>query len=251
MPSIPEFLNLQFLNLVFGGFIIGVFAVVVGGAMFISIPYIQWLFPQATVGAVVGNLKVGSFFRSIGSTASTWKKIEFIENFKLMPAALIGTVLGAASISHIDQRWMLPAIISAIAFTVYAPKLAHKVTKRTFSIAAFITGLYSGVLGAGIGVMLVALLRLKHPKDTQIGHVKIQARFVEFILTISAVVTHFFSGNLVTMLWVPLSVGALVGGYVGGIILHKMGDMPGKIQKLLLYSFFCVDIYVAARKFFE
>ncbi len=247
----PDFLNLQFLNLVFGGFVIGIFAVVVGGAMFISIPYVQWLFPSATIGAVVGNIKVSSFFRSVGSTISTWKKIEFIENLKLMPAAIVGTVIGAASVSHINQKWMLPAILSAIAFTIYAPKLAHKVTKKTFAIAAFITGLYTGILGAGVGVMLVALMRLKYPKDAQIGHVKIQARFVEFVLTISAVITFFFNGSLLLQLWLPLSIGGLVGGYAGGLVLDKMGEMPGKWQKLILYSFFCVDIYVAARKFFE
>jgi len=146
---------------------------------------------------------------------------------------------------------MLPAILTAIAFTIYAPKLANKVTKKTFSIAAFVTGLYSGILGAGIGVMLVALLRLKHPRDTQIGFVKIQARFVEFMLTISAVVTHFFSGNLLAALWIPLSIGALVGGYVGGVILHRLGELGGKTQKCILYAFFCVDIYVAATKFFQ
>jgi uncharacterized membrane protein YfcA len=246
-----DIFSLQFLGLIVAGMLIGVFAVIVGGAMFIAIPIVQSIFPNATVGAVVGNFKVGSFFRSIGSTAATWRQIEFKRNFQLMPGALVGAIIGASAISHIDQKWMLPAIIGAILFTIYAPRLAHKVTNKTFTAAAFLTGLYAGVLGAGIGVMLVALLRLKHPKDTELGLVKIQARFVEFIITIAAVVTHIVNGNLIAALWVPLSIGSLAGGVLGGYLLRKMGELSGKTQKYILYAAFSVDLFVATKKFFE
>jgi uncharacterized membrane protein YfcA len=203
------------------------------------------------VGAVVGNIKVSSFFRSIGSTASTFRQIEFLQNFKLVPVALVGTVLGATAISHIDQKWMLPAIVSAIIFTIQAPKFASRVTPQTFALASFITGVYAGVLGAGIGVMLVALLRLKHPEDTEIALVKIQARFVEFLLVIAAVITHIFNGSLISALWVPLSIGGIIGGYAGGVLLNKMGELSGLVQKRILYAAFSIDLLVAAKKFFE
>ncbi len=246
-----EFMTLQSFGLVLVGVFIGIFSVAVGGGLFVAIPFIQWLFPTATVGAVVGNIKVSSFFRSIGSTASTFKQIEFIQNFKLIPAALVGAVLGASAISHIDQKWLLPAIISAIAFTIYAPKLAPQITKKTFAVAAFITGVYAGVLGAGIGIMLVALMRLKYPQDREIAFVKIQARFVEFLITIMAVATHLFNGNLISSLWIPLSVGGIIGGYVGGVLLNKMGELSGALQKKILYAAFAVDLFVAGKKFFE
>ncbi len=246
-----DLLTLQSIGLIAAGAIIGIFAVVVGGAMFISIPVIQGLYPNITVGAVVGNFKVSSFFRSIGSTIATFRQIEFLQNFRLMPAAFIGTILGASAISHIDQRWMLPAIIGAILFTIYAPKLAPKVTTKTFAAATFLTGFYAGVLGAGIGVMLVALLRLKHPKDTEIGLVKIQARFVEFMITTTAVLTHILNGNLILSLWLPLSIGGLAGGFIGGFLLKKMGELSGTLQKRILYAAFAVDLIVATRKFFE
>lgn len=230
---------------------IGVFASVVGGAAFISIPFIQWCYPQATVGAVVGNLKVGGFFRSIGSTLSTYKDIAFIENFKLVPAAFLGTVAGALLIAHIDEKWMLPAIVMAILFTVQAPKLATKVTTKMFVAASFLTGVYSGVLGAGQGVMLVALLRLKHPEDSKIAYVKIQARFVEFLLMTTAVFVHAASGNLNAALWVPLSVGGFIGGYIGGNALRVMEELSGLWQKRILYTAFAVDLFVATKKFFE
>lgn len=247
----PELLTWHFAGLVFVGVFIGVFSVAVGGGLFVAIPMVETLFPTASVGAVVGNIKVGSFFRSIGSTAATWRQIEFSQNLKLLPAAMVGAVIGASTISHIDQRWLFPAIVSAIIFTVFAPKFAPRVTNQSFMVAAFVTGVYAGILGAGIGVMLVALLRLKHPQDAQLAFVKIQARFVEFLITTSAVITHLFNGNLIVALFLPLSIGGLVGGYIGGFLLHKMGELSGLWQKRILYAAFCVDLYVAGKKFFE
>jgi len=246
-----DFLTPQFFLLMAAGVFISAFAVVVGGALFVSIPFIEWVFPQATMGVVIGYIKVSSFFRGIASTAATCKQIDFIQNIKIMPLALVGTVLGATTISNIDQRWLLPAIICAIIFTLQEPKWAHRVTGKTFAAATFVTGLYYGILGAGTGVILVALMRLKHPQDTEIAFVKIQARFIEFLLVAAAAVTHIINGNLVAALWLPLSIGGLVGGYGGGLLLRKMGELSAVAQKRILYVAFAVDLIVATRKFFE
>jgi uncharacterized membrane protein YfcA len=88
---------------------------------------------------------------------------------------VIGTVLGVMVIAHLDQHWMLPAIIAAIALSELAPWLAKRITKGAFQ-AALATGAYAGFLGAGIGIILVALFRLEHPQVEKIAHVKIQAQ---------------------------------------------------------------------------
>jgi uncharacterized membrane protein YfcA len=246
-----DFANGQFLLLVLAGILIGIFSVAVGGGMFVSIPLVEWIFPQAMLGAIVGNIKVASFFRGIGSTISTWRQVDFWQCIKIMPAALLGVVLGSLTISHIDQHWLLPAILLAIAFTVQAPKFAAKISAKGFAAFSFAVGLYTGVLGAGIGVMLIALMRLKYPEDADIANVKIQARFVEWLMTIAAVLIHIASGNLVAALWIPLSVGCLIGGYAGGFLLHEMGQLAGNLQKKILYAAFVVDVVVATFKFFE
>ncbi|MBI1272752.1 MAG: TSUP family transporter [Alphaproteobacteria bacterium] len=244
-------LDVNSLILAFTGFIIGILGVVIGGAMFFAVPLMQWLFPLASFGIVVGNIKMGSFFRSIGSTISTHKHIEYVDNFKLSLAAFLGTILGASAIAQLDQAWLLPAVVLAIILALLAPKLAHKITNRTFHLASLLTGIYAGLFGAGIGVLLIALLRLKHPSDEKIAHVKIQARFVEWLLVITAIVTHFLHGNLVTSIWVPWSIGGLIGGYTGGVMLDKMGKLSGKVQKIILYVAFAFAFIVAAFKAFD
>ena len=245
-----ELLTTNSLLLVMAGAIIGVFSVVIGGGMFFSIPLMQWLFPGISFGAIVGNLKVGSFFRSVGSTISTHKQIEYVSNVKLAILALIGTGIGTTLIASLSQKWLFPALVVAVLLAFFAPKLADKITNKTFHVASFLTGVYAGAFGAGIGVLLIALLRLKHPADTDIAFVKIQARFVEWLLVITAVAMHLYHGNIITAIWVPWAVGALIGGYIGGVALNRLGHLPGSVQKSVLYASFAVALVVAGIRFF-
>src|SRR5262245_39629655 len=240
--SAPWLLTWQTALLLAGGFVVGVFSVVVGGGFFVSIPLLQFLFPGVTYGAILGNLKVGSFFRGIGSTITNRKEIDWLGNLLWSVPLTIGTVLGVMVIAHLHQRWMLPAIIAAIALSELAPWLATRITKRSFRAASLATGAYAGFIGAGMGLILVALFRLEHPEVERIAHVKIQARFIEWLIVIVAVTAHYFHGNLILAVWLVWSVGSFAGGLAGGVLLNKLGAMPGKIQQTVLRLAYLVAI---------
>src|SRR5262245_41054260 len=218
----PWLLTYQTALLLVGGFLVGIFSVIIGGGFFVSIPLLQFLFPSVSYGAIVGNLKVGSFVRGIGSTITSRKEIDWLGNLRWSVPLVIGTVLGVMVIAHLDQRWMLPAIIAAIALSELAPRLATRITKRSFQAASLATGIYAGFLGAGIGIILVALFRLEHPEVERIAHVKIQARFIEWLLGCVEVIAHYFHGNLILALWLVWSVGSFAGGLAGGVLLAKL-----------------------------
>jgi len=225
----PWLLTRETALLLVGGFVVGIFSVIIGGGFFISIPLLQFLFPSVSYGAIVGNLKVGSFFRGIGSTITNRNEIDWLGNLLWSVPLVIGTVLGVMVIAHLHQRWMLPAIITAIALSELAPWLAKRITKGSFQAASLATGAYAGFLGAGIGIILVALFRLQHPAVERIAHVKIQARFIEWLIVILA-------------LWLVWSVGSFAGGLAGGVLLEKLGAMSGKIQKSVLRLAYLVAI---------
>src|SRR5215475_1192333 len=113
----PWLLRYQTALLLVGGFVVGIFSVMIGGGFFVSIPLWQFLFPSVSYGAIVGNLKVGSFFRGIGSTITNRNEIDWIENLLWSVPLVIGTVLGVMVIAHLHQRWILPAIIAASALS--------------------------------------------------------------------------------------------------------------------------------------
>src|SRR5262249_21876765 len=245
----PWLLTRQTALLLVGGFVVGILSVIVGGGFFVSITLFQALFPTVSYGAIVGNLKVGSFFRGIGSTITNRKEIDWLGNLLWSVPLVIGTVLGVMVIAKLHQRWMLPAIIAAIALSELAPWLEKRITKGSFQAASLATGVYAGFLGAGIGIILVALFRLQHPEDEKIAHVKIQARFVEWLIGIVAVIAHYFHGNLILALWLVWSVASFAGGLAGGVLLEKLGAMPGNIQKIALRVAYLVAIAGAVLPF--
>src|SRR4029453_17037221 len=238
----PWLLTRETALLLVGGFVVGIFSVIIGGGFFISIPLFQFLFPSVSYGAIVGNLKVGSFFRGIGSTITNRKEIDWLGEPLLSGPLVPGTGLGVMVIAKLHQRWMLPAILAAIAVSELAPWLAKGITKGSFRAASLATGAYAGFLGAGMGIILVALFRLQHPEDERIAHVQVQARFVEWLIGIVAVIAHYFHGNLILAVWFVWSVGSFAGGLAGGVFFEKLGAMPGKIQKIVLRLAYLVAI---------
>jgi uncharacterized membrane protein YfcA len=241
----------QWIMIILAGFLIGIFAVVAGGGMFFSMPFMQWLFPDVPLGMLVGNVRVGSLFRNLGSTLSTRRQIAYAKNFKMSALVLCGTGIGSSFIADLNQKWLFPAVVISVVLAAAAPRIAHLVTPRTFNIAAPLIGFYGGAFGAGTSILLVALLRFKYTGDAEIGFVTIQARFVELLLVIVSVVIHFLHGNLVSAVWIPWSIGALIGGHLGGVLLDKMGRLSGRAQIVILYFAFASSIIVAGVKFFE
>src|SRR6478752_1057867 len=130
----PWLLTRETALLLVGGFAVGIFSVIIGGGFFVAIPLLQFLFPSVSYGAIVGNLKVGSFFRGIGSTITNRTEIDWLGNLLWSVPLVIGTVLGVMVIAHLHQRWMLPAIIAAMAFSELAPWLAKRITKGSFKL---------------------------------------------------------------------------------------------------------------------
>ncbi len=247
-----EFLVLHqdLIFLLIGGFFIGVISVVIGGGHFFSVPFMQWLYPTVSFGSILGNIKVSSFVRGLGSTFATRHMIEWRRDLSVGAIAIVGSVIGASIIANIDQRWLVVAVVVAIMLSESAPWIATKITPRIFHVASFLTGIYAGFFGAGIGIILIALLRLKHPIDTDIALVKVQARFVEMFLAVGAVTAHWYHGNLISSIWIPLSIGTLVGGIVGGLVLNKLSGFSGKIQSFVLRIAYLVAFLVALTPFF-
>lgn len=232
--------------LALGGFLISIFAVLVGGAGFLSTPLLQMLLPGSTLGVIIGNARLGSVFRGISSVAAIWSLINLRKVGSVIAIAAIGAILGAWFVSDLDQRWLIPILVLAIIVTEAAPWLANHISERMSSIGSFLTGVYMGVFGAGTALLLIALLRIKQPSEHDIASVRAQALFIEFVLGILAAGTYAFHGQLSPGIWVPYSVGAVLGGLVGGMILKHTAKLSGSLQKLFLRASYVLALLVSA-----
>jgi len=242
---------MDFLLLIFSGVLIGIFGTVIGGSMFLALPLFQFLFPTVSFGAIIGNLKVGFIATAITSSITNRKKINYIQSLKISAFTLVGTFVGASMISDLNQDWAFPAVIIAVLVTMFAPRYAHLISIRTFYAFSFLVGVYGGVFGAGLGIVMIALLRLKYPKDTSIAEIIIQSRFIEITLHIVAITTHFYHGNLIHSIWLPWLIGSAVGGIIGGIILKNIGQFSGERQKYVLYISFAFALIVSGWQYFN
>ena len=66
------------------------------------------------------------------------------------------------------------------------------------------------------------------------------------MLVIVAVITHWYSGNLLLAVWLPWSIGSLAGGYVGGVALTYLAKFSGAVQKVVLRIAYAITIFTAA-----
>lgn len=236
--------------LIIGGVVVGMISVVFGGGLFWSLPLWQFLFPEIAFGALVGNLKVGSLVRGSASTLTTWRQIRYRRSLLTSIPLLIGSAIGAQSISQLNQKWIILGVLIAVVLVETSKWIATKVNQSHFYLACLFLGTYFGFFGAGGGILLVALLRIRTPEDSAISQLKTDTRFIEMLMAIVAVIAHFLSGNIVNRFWIPWAFGSLIGGYLGGIALNKMGAMSAPVQKYILRTSYllalfgsCISVY--------
>lgn len=229
------------------GFFVGVFAIVFGGSMFLSVPLFQYLFPEASIGQVVGNLKVGSVLRNVGSTLTTFRNINWAVCLNFAWPFVIGAILGVFVIKDLSQVWLLPMVVIAIVIAETADKLQRlKVPREFYYLVAFGSGIYAGVLGIGIALLIVALMRVDFPEDKKIAWVKMQARFIELLIAIVALATHLYNQNIVFEMWFFWAIGSILGGLAGGGILSWMQrEVSAAVQKAVLRTSYVFALVIA------
>lgn len=243
MDALLTFTNL---GMFVGGVFIAVLAVVFGGTMFISVPIFQLVFPEVSIGQIVGNLKVGSVVRGFASTWQTWDHIDWRYIFRKAPPFFVGAIVGAFVTSDLSQLGILPLVVVAIALSECRETIAKLRFGPALSLVlAFLAGVYSGVLGIGIGILFVALLRQDCPADEDIALVKIRARALELAVSIVAVTIHLYNNNLKLEMFAFWALGSLVGGVIGGIALSKMTTLSGEWQKRLLWFSYALSFITA------
>ncbi len=203
--------------------------------MFLALPIFQLVFPGASVGHLVGTIKVGSLTRGLTSVGVTFRHVNLRGHvIDILAPLLLGVAAGAWFISSISQLWVLPAVLLAIAASEYAKRLNAIFSRRLFQISAFAVGLYGGIIGAGVITMIIALLRIKIPEDSAIAQVRIDANAVELIMNIGAIIVAWRVGNLDNFAWVPWALGSAIGGVLGGRLLKKTVTVSRRTQRLLL-----------------
>jgi len=155
---------------------------------------------------------------------------------KLLPVAILGGVSGGLLILNTSEdafRSIIPyLILLATLLLAVQVQVKNWVTRRighahnehhnpVFMMGTvFLAAVYGGYFGAGLGVILMAVLGLVTEENmTRLNFLK---QALGFVINLAAAIYFAFSGKVDWMVALVMIFGSLLGGWVGGKLAGKM-----------------------------
>ena len=204
------------------GFLSGAANAVAGGGTFITFGAMTLIgIPPISANA---TSSIAQFPGYITSTLAYWSDIKRMWRGALVLAAvsIVGALAGSLILLALDNpsfRVMVPwlllaatALFAAGPWLKPAPKPGHEAAVGSLagSLAQFVTAIYGGFFGAGMGVMMLATLGLTQAGDYH----RLNALKNMLAVVIAAVaIAVFVSGGVVA--W-PQAIVMIPGGALGG-----------------------------------
>jgi len=212
---------------------------IAGGGTFITFPTMLALgVPalQANVSSSVGVLPsyVGGIRGYRQELMRRWPLVR-----QLLPACLAGVATGAALLLFGRPetfRLIVPWLILAATLLfatgpVITRRIAHLghhgLRMRALHIGMFVVSVYGGYFGAGLGIMLLALMGLTLPDDLD----TLQGLRSALSTIINAVAALIFlvRGHLVAEAVIMLFFGTLIGGYFGTKLIRRLRPVTVRV----------------------
>lgn len=98
----------------------------------------------------------------------------------------------------------------------------HRGGGLLFPLTVFFGAVYGGFFGAGLGIMLLALLGVFSAEPlTKLNALK---QALSFVINLVAAVFFLFSGKVVWVLVPIMAAGSLLGGLIGGRLVQKVNS---------------------------
>jgi uncharacterized protein len=211
----------------------GIFNGVAGGGTMVSFPALLGLgFPALTANM---TSTVGIWPGYVGGLAGFRREVadQRARVVWLAPASVIGAAGGAVLLLTTSQRafarlapWLvvaatvLFAIQPLLSRAVSAAPTDHPTRRRLAHLGTFVSSVYGGYFGAGMGVLLLAVLGLALP-DTLVRTSGLRAA-VSIIVNAVAAIAFLIRGTLAWQAVAWLAVGSLVGGWVGSKAARRL-----------------------------
>lgn len=219
---------------------------IAGGGTFLSFPTLVALgVPtlQANVSSTVGILP-----SSLGGIRGFRRELNLHRKLlrELLPPCVVGSVAGASLLligSAQTFRIVVPWLIGiATLLFAMAPRITKMLTaidltdnvnpvrRRSLFIGILLASAYGGYFGAGLGIVLLAVMALTLPYEIYV----LQGLRSALSMLINAVAAVIFvaRGHLaLTAVWVLL-VGTLIGGWLGTMLIKRVS--PKLVRTMII-----------------
>ncbi|MEG1256379.1 TSUP family transporter [Clostridium sp.] len=214
-----------FIFLCFAGFLAAFVDSIAGGGGIISVP--AYMMAGLPPHMVLGTNKFTA------STASFTSSLSFIKsgncNFKFLkivtPFTLIGSILGVKTVLLLDDSFLQPLVLVLVlcigVYTFFSKSIGAEdnfkgFTKKNIAfsiILAFSLGFYDGFFGPGTGSFLI--FGLINILGFNFLKASANARVLNFVSNIAALVTFAFSGKINYLVGIPICFFMILGAKLG------------------------------------
>ncbi len=233
---------------------------IAGGGTFISFPTLLALgIPTLTANM---SSSVGILPSTFGGVRGFRRELRIHRHLlrELLPTCVLGSGVGTALLlvgsNHtfsIVVPWLIG--IATVLFAV-APRvtrwLARKestshpsaVRRRSLFAGIFVASMYGGYFGAGLGIVLLAVMALTLPYDLNV----LQGLRVALSLLINVVagVVFVVRGHLALQAVLVLLVGALVGGWLGTLLIRRVSPTAVRAMVIIIGTVTTVKLAMSA-----
>lgn len=230
----------------------GVFVGVLGGLLgfggsSISTPLLRMIFRIPPYYALASPLPMTLVSASISSMKyHSEGLIDWDVVWRMLPLIIPGSFLGAYATKYIDGRVLM--LLTALFLIYVALRFlgSHggfrikNVAPWKLWVAGFFTGLLSGMLANGGGILIVPILVLlglgvKRAIGTSVALVLFSA--------IPSILVHWYLGHIDWLLTLYLTLGAIPGAYLGAHI--TVGMRRDKLKRMYGIFLFLFSLYFA------
>ncbi|OWW20649.1 sulfite exporter TauE/SafE family protein [Noviherbaspirillum denitrificans] len=216
-------------------FVAGIMNAIAGGGSFVTLPALAY----TGVSPIVAN-STGTAALLPGYASAAWAMRRDIGRTKTMSAAAIalwaflggiaGSVLLAITPGKAFETILPVLILGSTALFAFSNRLvradrAGQGPERSAGslpkvAAIFFAGVYGGYFNGGLGVLLLAMLSLIGESDLR--SINGAKNLASLVLTTIAVGIYGFAGQVAWNLAMPMMVGSITGGYIGGLVARYL-----------------------------
>ena len=216
--------------IIFGAaFLAGAVNSIAGGGTLISFPTRVWLGRDAILANATNAAALwpGSFAGMIGFRQDLAKVRRSL--LLLTIPSLLGGAVGAILLLHTSTRtfeqlvpWLILSATLLLAFQeVITRHLPYRWPLGVVLAFQFLVGIYGGYFGAGMGILMLAALGLMGLTDLhQMNGLK---NLLAICINGVAAIYFALSGAVIWFDALLMAVAAILGGYAGAKIAHKLG----------------------------
>lgn len=230
-----------------------------GGGTLITFPMLTAVGIPAVAANVTNTVALSPGY--LGATLAQAKDLRDQRRrmWLLLPASALGGIAGGILLLNTGERLfrdLVPylIILASTLLAVQDPVRAWLVrragekgtavtSEKGAIIPVFLAAIYGGYFGAGLSVIVLAVLGLT--LDDSLTRLNALKQAISFSVNITAAIFFLFSGKVVWSAALVMAVGALLGGTLGGRLAGRI--KPAVLRKIVVTIGFAVAIIYLIR----